>query len=60
MLSSELTVQRKIGGSAKTNPLDQRIEQDQSTRSTLQPEGLKQTSATVEVRFPSGPSVNRT
>jgi hypothetical protein len=32
-----VTVQGKIGGSATTNPLDERIEQDQSTGSTLQP-----------------------
>src|SRR6202166_1943703 len=32
-----VTVQGKIGGSATTNPLDERIDQDQSTGSTLQP-----------------------
>jgi hypothetical protein len=36
-MSERVTVQSKIGRSAATNPLDKRIDQDQSTGSTLQP-----------------------
>jgi hypothetical protein len=36
-MSERVAVQSKIGGSATTNPLDERIDQDQSSLSTLQP-----------------------
>jgi hypothetical protein len=36
-MSERVTVQNKIGRSATTNPLDERIDQDQSIGSTLQP-----------------------
>jgi hypothetical protein len=36
-MSERVTVQSKIGGSATTNPLDERIDQEQSTGSTPHP-----------------------
>jgi hypothetical protein len=40
--SERVTVQSKIGRNATTNPSDERIDQDQSTGSTLQPGRPKQ------------------
>ena len=37
LVSKRVTVQSKIGRSATTNPLDERIDHDQSTGSTLRP-----------------------